>query len=170
MAKVSTKRQAQNKASELFRKYPKVPFPIERVAANLGVTIIHHELEPNVSGFLIVKHRKPIIVVNKTHSEVRQRFTIAHELGHYQLHFDNTDELFHRDENSSQGNNRLEVQANNFAAALLIPEDALKKELGSQIIDTFDDTVSEKIIKLANKFGVSQQAMSIRLQELGYMF
>ncbi len=68
-------------------------------------------------------------------STVRQRFTIAHELGHFFLHrasstvFVDAAPIFFRDESSSNGSQREEIEANAFAAELLMPEDAIRQRL-----------------------------------------
>jgi len=62
---------------------------------------------------------------NDPHPLVRQRFSIAHEIGHFILHqkqgqlfIDKTYKVFLRDQLSSSGENIQEIQANQFAAAL----------------------------------------------------
>ena len=167
MARLSTKREARTHACELARKYDTVPVPIRQIAKEMGVTVISHHLDDDVSGFLIVKDRKPVIVVNKRHHPTRQRFTIAHELGHYQLHFQDSDEVFHRDELSGHGTSRMEIQANTYAGELLMPREEVERALGPTVLDAFNETSSEQVEKVARKFGVSQHAMSIRLQQLG---
>ena len=99
----------------------------------------------------------------------RQRFTIAHECGHYELH--RTDEpvfidatpVFFRDDISTEGRSLREIAANGFAAALLMPEQKLRELLREQPIDAFDEIA---IRRMANLFGVSTQALTIRLSRL----
>ncbi len=123
----------------------------------------------DVSGFLLRKGGKPIIGVNATQHLNRQRFTIAHELGHFFLHeFDgiHLDKTFHRNGISSLGVSSQEIEANTFAAELLMPDYMVKRELLAIRGDLItDDAVSQ----LANHFGVSTQAMGIRLSNLGYV-
>lgn len=72
---------------------------------------------------------KGTIGFNPTESKTRQRFTIAHELGHFELHkqdsglfVDKEFKMLFRDQNSSSGEIRKEQEANAFAAAILMPE------------------------------------------------
>jgi len=101
------------------------------------------------------------ILVNDQDAKVRQRFTIAHELGHYFLHIKerDTDEpiISFRSDNSPR-----EREANSFAAALLVPEDLLREEYGKMVIPVSDT--------LADIFRVSKATMRIRLEELELLY
>ena len=154
-----------------------IPIDVEALANGIGATIKKDDLgEVSLSGFAVQKHGKKFIGVNNTESDVRQRFTIAHELGHLFLHKDssvNYDQggmMLFRDEHSSEGSDLKEVEANRFAAELLMPAETLRKDVSSE--KTFDlingdDTTRAKVIKkLASKYNVSEQAMSIRLTTL----
>lgn len=82
------------------------------------------------SGLLIRKNGKMFIYTNADEPSYRQRFTIAHEIGHYVLNHipDNGDKNFiMRDEVSTKGNDPKEVAANKFAAELLMPEELIRK-------------------------------------------
>ena len=112
----------------------------------------------------------PIILVNQFHSEARKRFSKAHELGHFllQKEFDGLrvdKQMFFRNELSKKGIDSDEIEANRFAAALLMPEKILSNILfnTSNVIDTEDDDI---ILNLAKKFGVSVSALSIRIGKL----
>ncbi|MEW8441818.1 MAG: ImmA/IrrE family metallo-endopeptidase [Candidatus Thiodiazotropha taylori] len=146
---------------------------VVEIADKEGVRITYEVLEDDVSGFLVVKNRQGTIAVNSTHHNNRQRFTIAHELGHYFLHsVDNgKDDLFidkkvfHRGQSASEGTVRKEIEANRFAAELLMPRSMMKeavKEEGGDI-DLSDDVV---IFNLSNLFCVSEQALTYRLTDL----
>lgn len=103
---------------------------------------------------------------------VRSRFSIAHELGHYLLHKDSRSlfidkrnfAVYHRNELSSTGEDRLEIEANRFAAALLMPTDMLRNEITKNDFDLGDEEVQSS---LAKRFNVSTQAMAYRLASLG---
>ncbi len=113
---------------------------------------------------LLAHDDKAIIVVNKCSPAKRQRFTLAHELGHYLLHKTPGSAIFHRDERSSQGTDRVEVDANAFAAELLMPADEVRAQAAELGVDLLEDDLTRQ---LADVFDVSIQAMSIRLQQLG---
>ncbi|HEY4248477.1 MAG TPA: ImmA/IrrE family metallo-endopeptidase [Lacunisphaera sp.] len=108
--------------------------------------------------------------MNANHSEARQRFTIAHELGHFFLHagdpvFVDQSFVMMRDTASSEGEKVEEREANLFAAELLMPAKLIVKEV--EDMDDIDIVDDGKIGRLADKFGVSVQAMSFRLANLG---
>lgn len=87
-------------------------------------------------------------------SEVRNNFTIAHELGHFFLHykFDNSPAVFER-----KGSDQKEWQANWFAAELLMPKSDFEKA---------SKALRHNPSLLARKFGVSTAAVKVRLMAL----
>jgi Zn-dependent peptidase ImmA (M78 family) len=105
-----------------------------------------------------------LITVNAIDSLTRQRFTTAHELGHYMLHRDRigdgiADDRAYRSTSSSKYRNtrigpRQETQANTFAANVLMPFDLIER-LKREGYSTPGE--------LAKRLAVSEQAMSIRL-------
>jgi Zn-dependent peptidase ImmA (M78 family) len=148
----------------LFR----APIDVEAVATHLGAELVFDELEDDVSGFLLRENGTSTIAVNKLHHPNRQRFTLAHECGHLSLHADKGDRLwldralFFRDANSSSGDQLAEIEANQFAAGLLMPEDLVLESIGrGQAISEFD------VVRLAMRFEVSERAMTFRLVSLG---
>lgn len=52
----------------------------------LGVVVVEVDMPPDMSGMLVREPARVVIGVNEGHSGPRQRFTIAHELGHFHLH------------------------------------------------------------------------------------
>jgi Zn-dependent peptidase ImmA (M78 family) len=105
---------------------------------------------------------------NSRHPATRQRFTIAHELGHLLLHGDelHIDEGFpfaFRDEVSSLAVDPGEIEANHFAAELLMPASWLIREIRGQSLDIESEKV---IVSLAKTYGVSVQSMTHRLTNL----
>lgn len=97
----------------------------------------------------LIEYSTSTILYNELHHMNRTRFSIAHELGHYELKH----KSFPHPTNY-YSKNPIEREANTFAAELLMPTDFLKVEA----IDSEED-----IIRLANKYGVSQVAMKWRV-------
>jgi Zn-dependent peptidase ImmA (M78 family) len=144
----------------------RAPVRVERIAKDLGLELRSGELG-DVSGVLVRQGSSAIIGTNSTQSPQRQRFTIAHELGHFLLHegitnhVDRSYRVNYRSVESSQATNVEEIEANYFAASILMPKqmlDALSAELA---LDN-DDRVAD----LARLFQVSRLAMSLRLANL----
>lgn len=157
----------RKKVSELLKRahVHRPPVPVEQIADILGLHVRYSPSADEISGALIRKGKKLIIGVNSYQHPNRQRFTIAHEIGHYILH---KGWSFHVDEdfciNRDGSNNLAEIQANRFAAELLMPADLLQADISRYHV--IDDEV---VGMLANKYKVSQQSMQIRLSNLGYI-
>jgi Zn-dependent peptidase ImmA (M78 family) len=124
--------------------------------------------DDDVSGFYLNQNGTQLIAVNSSHPPVRQRFTMAHELGHALLH---RGEGIHMDQafklrlraSANAPVDRDEVDANRFAAALLMPEHDIRQLVAKHGLDLHDDWLTRR---WAREFGVSQQAMMYRLMEL----
>lgn len=147
----------------------RVPVPIENVLRHLDLLAQARPLA-DASGLLVVEKGRGLISYNAGHSQVRQRFTIAHEIGHFVLHAkDKVQSLFvdrsvfRRDEGSSTGSDTQEVDANRFAAALLMPNALVRAEIERHQFDLDDE---EDVGTLAKRFNVSTAAMSYRLTNL----
>jgi len=168
-------RRAEREALDLLArgKVQKPPVPIESLAELLNASILHEHLDPEVSGVLYRLPHGPVIAVNKDHADARTRFTIAHELGHLLLHLGRALIVDHvvrahvnlRDNRSSLATDKEEIEANAFAASLLMPQAFVHSELARLLARPF--TPDEVINDLAASFGVSQQAMEYRLTNLG---
>lgn len=141
-------------------RLPVDPFAIAR---ELGVQVyVDRSLPPEVSGMLRKQagYSDPEILLNAADSRNRQRFTCAHELGHYTQRVKNgQDESWEyvdrRDPLSAQGLDPDEVYANQFAAELLMPRDVVRER-----------AAGSNAAALAVDFGVSGDAMRFRLDNL----
>jgi Zn-dependent peptidase ImmA (M78 family) len=167
------KRYVKSIARELLNQYEvsDPPVPVERIAKAEGVSLVLKDLEGDISGFLLRRDDgSPVIGVNSHHPRVRQRFTVAHELGHYllgdedSLHIDRKFELKLRSNLSSQGVDSDEIEANLFAAELLMPGFLLNQDI--EDAQPFDISDESEIRRLAKKYGVSSQALMIRISSL----
>ncbi|HWW62453.1 MAG TPA: ImmA/IrrE family metallo-endopeptidase [Thermoanaerobaculia bacterium] len=147
------------------------PVSVESIARQLGAQIRYEPADDEVSGMVWrAESGRAIIGVNSLHSKTRKRFTVAHEIGHLRLH---VDEAFHvdegyalrRDSTASLGIDRKEIEANHFAAALLMPEAFLLRDADVMRL-RFDFESDHVLVRLAKRYEVSQQAMTIRLWEL----
>ncbi len=151
------------------------PVPVEDLAWLEGIAVVLQPMDDgeDISGFYMRNGAERVIGVNASHPAVRQRFTIAHELGHALLerrdgmHIDSAFRL--RDAASSQAVDPEEIAANAFAAELLMPEGEVREAVSAGI-DMLDDEGVRQIRELARKFGVSQQAIMYRLVNLNLAF
>jgi Zn-dependent peptidase ImmA (M78 family) len=149
-----------------------LPIPVEEIVLSQNIQLVAYEFGEEISGVLIIDHDKATIGYNKNEHRVRNRFTIAHELGHFELHkqqdlfVDKGFKVMFRGAETEQWNKQQERDANQFAACLLMPEDLLRAEASK--LD-FDYTEEISIKTLAKIFDVSSVAMSIRLSALGLL-
>lgn len=171
---------AEKKAYKLLEtlNINQIPIPVEEITQKLNIKISYEPFEGDLSGVLFRDKSDTIIGVNSNESDQRKRFTIAHELGHFvlhegdQLHVDHNFKTNFRNSISSQGSNFNEIEANAFAASLLMPETLVKEMYETALsngVDPFTDDHSEEVALLAKLFNVSQTAMLIRLGKLGLL-
>ena len=146
-----------------------LPVDIRAIAGSLGILVqnITH-FDSNYDGLSgiaeIDQHGRRIIRSNVEESEQRQRFTLAHEIGHHVLGHVTSERHPCRDNSSnfnSTVNSSQEQDANNFAAQLLMPEEAIKILILRKGISDVE--------KLSKEFSVSGSAMYYRLKNLGYL-
>jgi Zn-dependent peptidase ImmA (M78 family) len=139
----------------------RIPVDPVRISKELGIEVFEAALGPTVSGAIRKEPgADPTILLNWSDSPVRQRFSCAHELGHYVLRSDQPDAyryVDHRGPAASDGTDPDEVFANSFAAHLLMPEDDVRQEVEH----------GTGAVELAFLFRVSQEAMTYRLRNLG---
>jgi Zn-dependent peptidase ImmA (M78 family) len=151
-----------------------LPLNIEEVVKSMGITVKPFDLGDDVSGLLAIENGKAVIGINQNESRVRRRFTIAHELGHYELHRDKSNLFVDSQFKIYRGNNSnntpqkqiLEQEANSFAASILMPENLVKTEVKKIAFDLGNE---DAIKILSKKFDVSSTAMYIRLSNLNLL-
>lgn len=96
-----------------------LPVSVSGLCQNMGIPIYLDELNDGNSGKSLIVSGQPVIIVNKTDSPERQRFTAAHELGHIMLGHVGKYKLVNRE--PSPNDNPIEQAANVFASRLLAP-------------------------------------------------
>ena len=167
-------------------KLNKPPFKVCKIAKQMGIEVSNHidyeYIKYDIEGRAFAENGKPKIWISSGLSPNRQRFTLAHEIGHVvrdilprlknqQEVKEFTDHGGTLSFNSDGARTIKEALANNFAGELLMPEFAIKQGIQDIIKDNQDNPDRKKVTfvvpKLAKKFEVSQQAMNIRLIRLG---
>lgn len=148
----------------IVKKYmAQKPVRVGELAVELGLRVTKSPLPPSISGLIKPSPETPSgfeIVVNKFEPLERQRFTVAHEIAHFLLHRDEigsgvTDTIMYRSSLSS----RKEAEANQLAAVIVMPPEAVEAEL-VRLGGLHSPTVVEE---LAEQFRVSVPAMKVRL-------
>jgi Zn-dependent peptidase ImmA (M78 family) len=154
------------KAEETFREsgggqVPVNPIAIaHRLGFSVNAAVFHN---PAISGRTLVRNGEVRIDVKSSDSPAQRRFTIAHEIGHALLHLEGIENgeisdttEFLRQESGEQRPVK-EVEADRFAAALLMPRDQVLAAIESSPLD---------VDALSSRFNVSTGAMKMRLEHL----
>lgn len=147
-----------------------LPIDIKQIIESEKISVRPYFFENDLSGILVLENGTKTIGYDMSESEVRQRFTQAHELGHYVLHSAKSNVfmdavLFKRQSDGyTTQEARMEQEANYFAANILMPEVLVKREVESLHKDLHDE---ENVRELADRFQVSLPAMTFRLINLG---
>jgi Zn-dependent peptidase ImmA (M78 family) len=157
----------ETQAEAILRKagIGSLPVPVEEIAAKHQIRI-RRAPHRDFSGMLIRKDGHALIGVSTSEPSVRQRFTIAHELGHFFLHTDKDAFVDYRDNMKGIVRTPREKEANMFAAALLMPRQILLKDFRAIAKDGLSD---DELSSLAKKYVVSEDAMRFRLINLNFL-
>ena len=131
------------------------PVNLDLILKYLNLKVVEKTLIDELSGSLDVVNKT--IYLEKSHSQTRKNFTIAHELGHYCLHQEVADKFEDKIFFRSSVTDEHEHQANNFAGELLMPKDEFLLKIKSGI-----NTIQE----LATYFNVSTLAIRVRAKQL----
>lgn len=149
----------------------KIPVDVVRIANANDIKVYEGDLDKKVSGAIRYNKtdEKFEILVNKNDAKVRQRFTIAHEIGHYFLHQDflmkeelHVDIMYRKNgksETEIEEEKEREREVDYFAGALLMNQTLLEKMYKE----------NNSIQELAEIFNVSVSAMTVRLDTLGLL-
>jgi Zn-dependent peptidase ImmA (M78 family) len=168
------RRSCEQQAEEILRteNIDSWPVRIDRLAKGQGIKIRYEPLDDELSGMCFYKDGVPVVGVNARHAPNRQRFTIAHELGHIIMHddilqqgahVDKTITMLRRDPDSAQGVVEIEIQANQFAAAILMPDFLIQKYMEENNLNYGLLQDEDVIDEMAKAFKVSSTALAIRM-------
>lgn len=145
-----------------------LPIDPEPVAMKLGAAVIRQPSPAELSGMLLRRDGQAVIGLNDTLPPARQRFALAHLVGHLHLHRQR-DLLLDTVERHALGNlaslptDREEAEANRVALELLAPEAAVRHAA----IEADFRTAAQLVDLLAPRFDLMQSAMAARLMGLG---
>jgi len=154
---------------QLRNQYESVPLrcPLEGIASAVGIVGVKDIETNSFEGTLVIKDGKGAIGLRKSQRPVRRNFTFGHELGHFLIP---SHRLRKKDFKCSSKDTRvhssgkkpvtvfekIETEANEFAAELLVPDREFKQE--RRRLGNLPDVTH--IRKLASLFDVSQEMMA----------
>lgn len=160
--------QATKLANQLRLAMHGDKFPVDpiAIAQKLGVEVFFVEFPDNSISGVLFKTKDmdvPSILINKEVKPNKQRFTIAHEIGHYiynvtELGMNDSnsyDSVDYRNHNPSEELAKDDVFADAFASELLMPREVIQAQQND--INYFE---------LANLFSVSIEEMSNRVRNI----
>lgn len=147
---MTLRQQATRKATTLLKRYCQaLPVDVLTIAARLGIDVYVYPLPPDKSGVLTLVDGRWAVGLQSRESRVRQRFSLAHEIGHFLFDAPGVGYYLSRCSPTGAAGER---RANLFAAHLLMPASAIRPGM-----------TSTQVARLCQ---VSRQAAAIRLREL----
>lgn len=133
-----------------------LPVMVGRLCKRMGIRVVYYTPETDSDGFSTIVDGQAQIFVSDRCSRERQRFTVAHELGHILLGHVGEYELVNRE--PSRGDNPIEQAANVFASRLLAP---------ACVLWALDARTPEQIAKLCQ---ISHQSAAFRAERMAVLY
>jgi len=150
-------------ADEIINQNPDItiPIPLESISYAVGIRDIQYKPLEGLEGALVANREKSdgIILINENAIHQRKRFTLGHELGHFLIprHGHNMECGINEMRTSHQSNlskaQRIEQEANQFSAEILMPQSLFQKFHGFRDAPSIDCLIS-----MATHFDVSFEA------------
>lgn len=139
-------------------------YTLRNVLEEAGMHIFIDRLDSKLVGlYVFVPDFGYCILVNRVHPRERRRWTIAHEYGHFLAERDRPGVDYWK---PMQRKSRSERFADTFAAAFLMPENGVQRRFYEDLDRTGDFKVGD-LCRMADYYGVSLMAMTLRLESLG---
>ncbi len=143
---------------------------IFEAAEKAGYRVIRYPIgKDSFLGFALIKDTERIIFSNSSCILSREIFSIAHEIGHQKLHLSEQGRTMIKDDDFNDRDEH-EIEANYFAACLLMPRDKVDKfirlELNEKKADTWNGL---DIARIQTMFSVSYEMVIIRLKALNIL-
>lgn len=153
---------------------------LEGSIEELGINVLYSDMSDletkpgEVSGFIRVNKNNgfPEMVINANENISRQRFTMAHELGHILMHWkwlpgeklDNSlaEVTFRQQVEYRNSEIKKEREANEFAAELLLPLSEIKKIRREHLGESYSHLIE---IVISKRYKVSPQVVQIQLNK-----
>ena len=120
-------------------------------------------------GFALIRDSERIVFSNSSLILSREIFSVAHEIGHHRLHLNEQGITLIKDDDFTE-RDELEVEANYFAACLLMPMEKIEKFIRLELKDK--DIASWNgldIARIQTAFNVSYDMTLIRLKALNIL-
>ena len=170
--KLQGRREIEEQAKSVLLQHGLYSVPVDPVvlANKLGIKVNNAVFsDEGIAGLTAKRDKEILLLVNQNDPPYRKRFTIAHELAHHFLHIFEGEQqdithkkidLFRLSETDMEGLSEekiKEIEANRFAASLLMPEELVRVFWRKY----------PSIETMARLFNVSEEAMGYRVGNLG---
>lgn len=140
----------------LNERITELPVPIVQICRQMGIRVKPYTPNDDNDGYSTIIWGSPNIFASQECSPERQRFTVAHELGHILLGHVGEKKLVNRE--PSRGDNPIEQEANVFASRLLAP---------ACVLWALDARTPEQIARLCR---ISHQAATFRAERMELLY
>lgn len=161
--------EVEQRAADVLRQHGLYSLPVDPVllSSRMGITVNNAKFaDDSLAGLIAKRGELSRILVEQSDPPYRKRFSIAHELGHHFLHLfadgeivDKRVNMFREREPDGEFisiDRRREIEANWFAAALLMPAEFVRAEWAK----------NPSIAHMARVFNVSEEAIGYRVDTL----
>jgi Zn-dependent peptidase ImmA (M78 family) len=156
---IGAKRARETRAALPLAAGAPIPCLLRMLEEQLRVPVVIAALPADIAGCCWREGERVVLWVNGRHAVVRQRFTLAHELGHVRCGHDQHVAVDTFETLSGTTTDSREIQANAFAAELLAPAHGVVSMVAGEPI--LDD-----VVLVAARFGISAIAALYRLNSL----
>lgn len=175
MDKIEIEKKASDTLANISYDDTNEAVDVVEVAKKLGFAVGSAGLDEGVDGFIIIQEGQKeilgiktdkLIGVNAANGLTWKRFTVAHEIGHYMLHYNREqDHGMYAHREHAKGKDETENEADYFAANLLMPREKFKAKYDELKGKGLSE--EELTVLLADKFIVTQPMVKRRFEELG---
>lgn len=175
MITLMEKKNIETKVDEIISKFSyEKDVDIVEIAKSYGFVVGEATLPEAEDGFIRVDDKATeifgiktsrLIAVNASREFIDKRFIIAHELGHFFLHYDSAVNSIFAHRENIKGKNEQEQDVDYFAACLLMPEKSFRKFFSD--FKKVTNGIYEAIIRLSEIFKVPLTSAKRRCEELG---
>lgn len=153
--------EVRNIARRLREEYDlTLPVDLDTLAARLGIRVEYRDMESPKDGCVLLESVQPVITINSRAYPLRQRFTLAHEIGHVMIPWHTgTPQCDTGNPTVTIGGRTLidsqEQEANTFAAELLMPSDWLREQKAAATREEETNKLEELLNLIQETAGVS---------------
>ena len=140
----------------IHQRITELPVKISELCRDMGIRVRYYDTQGKNDGYSTILDGQAWIFVSRNCSPERQRFTIAHELGHILLGHTGKHQLVNRE--PSKKDNPVEQAANVFASRLLAP---------ACVLWALDARTPDEIAMLCR---ISRQAATFRAERMAILY